>query len=116
MIQPRKQTVIYIKTQVYTENDVTGILQASPDLEDNNDLIIFPALMITQNRKFTVLINIFLQHTYTLKKGFHIATFSILTPKQAEQIKPFNPAPSRHLSDTNLDNANQYVIALLKMP
>ena len=67
LLQPGKQTVIHIKSQVYTANEVTGLIQPSPDLEDNDDRIIFPALTTTQIRQNTVLINNFLEHTYTLK-------------------------------------------------
>ena len=68
LVQPGKQTVIRIKSQVYTENEVTGIIPPSADLESNNDLIICPALIATQNRHYAVLINKFLVHPYTLKK------------------------------------------------
>ena len=66
-IQPGKQPVIYLKSQVYTEIEVKGLLKASPDLEDNNDLIICLALKTTQNRQFTVLINNSLEPPYILK-------------------------------------------------
>ena len=70
MIHPRKQTVMYIKSQMDTEKEITGIKkQSSPDLEDNNDLIISTALRTTQNRMCTVLINNFLEQPYTLKTG-----------------------------------------------
>ena len=44
LIQPRKQTVIYINLQVDTENEVSGTVSPSRDLEDNDDLIICPPL------------------------------------------------------------------------
>ena len=68
-------------------------MQPSSDLDDNDDLIICPALTTTQNRQNTVIINNFLEHQCTLKKGCHIAVFSILTPEQAKYIKPDNPSP-----------------------
>ena len=81
LIQASKQTVIYIKSQVYVENEVTGMIQPSAHYEDNDEPSICPALTTTQNRQFTLLINNFLENPYTLKKGCHIAKFSILTPK-----------------------------------
>ena len=51
-----------------------------------------------------------------MRKGFHSALFSILTPEQANYIKPVNPAPLRQFLDTNYDDAIQCVNALLKMP
>ena len=116
MIHPRKQTVYYIKSHVYTENEIRGIKQPSPDLEDNDDLIICTELRTTKNRLFTVLINNFMEQLYTLKTGSQIAIFSILTPEQAKYIKPINAAPLRHLLETNHDDAIQYVGDLLKEP
>ena len=87
LIQPRKQITSLRRKRSNRHN------QPSPNLEDNDDLIICPVLATTQNRKFTVLINSFTQHPYTLKKGCHIAIFSILTPEQTKYIKPVNSAP-----------------------
>ena len=36
LIQQRKQSVVYIKSELYTEKEVTGIIQASPHLEKNH--------------------------------------------------------------------------------
>ena len=104
--------MIQIKSQVHTENEITSIIQTSCDFEDYDDLIICPALTTTQNRQYTVLINNFLEHPYTMKKGCHIATFSILTTEGAKYVKPINPKPLRHLLDTNHDDAIQYINAL----
>ena len=62
VIQPGKQTVIHIKPQVSTENEVTGITQSYPDLKSNDALIICPALATTHNSKYSVLISDFLAH------------------------------------------------------
>ena len=115
MIQPGKQTVNHIKSQVHTKNEVTGIKQPTFDLEDNDQLFLRPALTATQNRQITVLINDFVEHPYTVKTGCHIATFSIKTPEPAKHMKPTHPAPLRYLSDTNHNDAIQYVNSILKM-
>ena len=73
-------------------------------------------MITTQNKQNTVLIKNLLEHPYTLKKGCQIATSSILTPEQAKCLKPINPAPLRHLLDTNHDDAIQYVNTICKMP
>ena len=57
LIQPGKQSVIYIKPQVYTEKGVTGIIQTFTDLEDDKELILYPALTTSQEKQYTVLIN-----------------------------------------------------------
>ena len=47
LIVPEKQAMVYIKSHVFTENDVTGIIQPCSVLEDKDDLIICPALTTT---------------------------------------------------------------------
>ena len=46
--QPGKETVINIKLHVYTENELTDIIQAHADLEVNDDVIICPAVTTTE--------------------------------------------------------------------
>ena len=62
----------------------------------------------------TILINSLIEHPYKLKKGYHIATFFELTPKEAEKIKQVNPAPLR--LDTNHGDPIQYAHAFQKIP
>ena len=61
-----------------------------------------------------VQISNFLDHPYTLKKGTHIASFSIVTPEQTKHIRPVNPTSVRHLLNKNHDDAVHYVNGLLK--
>ena len=68
ILQPGKRTTIWVKSQIYTDTEATGIIQPSPLLENNEDLLICPALLSTQNNKHRVQINNFLDHPYTLKK------------------------------------------------
>ena len=86
LIQPSKQAVIYIKSKTYIEKEEMGPIQTSNDLEDNDDLIICPTLSTTRNRQFAVHVINFLEQPFSLKKGYHIATFSILSPEQAKDI------------------------------
>ena len=67
-IQLGKQTVNYIKSQGCTENELTGVIQPSPDLEDTDDLIICPALTTSPVKQCTELIINFLKHPFKLKK------------------------------------------------
>ena len=58
-----------------------------------------------------------LDHPYTLKKGTHLANFSILTPKQTKkfrQITPVNPLSVQHRLNDNHDDAIHYINSLLK--
>ena len=91
LLQHGQRTTIWVKSQIYTENEATGIIQPSPLLENDEDLPICPAILSTQNNKHIVGISNFLDHPYTLKKGTHIANFSILTPEQTKHIRPVNP-------------------------
>ena len=112
--QPGKRTTIWVKSQIYTEIEATGILQPSPLLENNEDLLICPAISSTQNNKHMVQISNFLDHTYTLKEGTHMANFSILTPEQIKHIRPVNPTSVRHLLNNNHNDAIHYKNSLLK--
>ena len=113
-LQAGKRTTIWVKSQIYTDNEATGIIQPSPLLENDEDLLICPALSSTQNNKHMVQISTFLDHSYTLKKGTHIANFSILTPEQTKHIRPVNPTSMRNLLNNNHDNAIHYINSLLK--
>ena len=109
ILQPGKRTTIRVKSQIYTDNEATGIIQPSPLLENDEDLLICPAISSTQNNKHMVQINTFLDHPYTLKKGTHIASFSKVTPEQTKHIRPVNPTSVRHLLDNSHDDAIHYI-------
>ena len=61
-----------------------------------------------------VQISNFLDHHYTLKKGTHMANFSILNREQTKHIPPVNPTSVRHLLNNNHDDAIHYINSLLK--
>ena len=65
-LQPEKRKKNWVKSQIYTDNEATGIIQPSPLLEKDEDLLICPALSSTQNNKHMVEISNFLDHPYTL--------------------------------------------------
>ena len=113
ILPPGKRSTIRVKSQIYTDNKATGISQPSPLLENDEDLITCPAISSTQNNKHMVQISNFLYHTYTLKKGTHIANFSILTPEQTKHIRPVNPTSMRHLLNNSHDGAIHYINSLL---
>ena len=53
-LQPGKTTAIWVKSQIYTDNEATGIIQPSPLLENDEDLLICPAPSTTQNNNYMV--------------------------------------------------------------
>ena len=113
ILQPGKKTTIWVNSQIYTDNEATGIIQPSRLLENDEDFLICPAILSTRNKKHMVQISIFLDHPYTLKKGSHMANFSILTPKQTKHIRSVNPTSVRHLLNNNHDDAFHYINSLL---
>ena len=114
ILQPGKRTTIWVKSQIYTDTEATGIIQPSPLLENNKDLLICPTLSSYQNNRHMVQISNFLDHPYTLKKGTHIANFSILTPEQTKHFRPVNPTSVRYLLNNSHDDAIHYINSLLK--
>ena len=114
ILQPAKRTTIWVKSQIYTVNETTGIIQPSPRLENDEDLLICPAISSTQNNEHMVQISNFLDQPYTLKKGTHKANFSILTPEQTKHIRPVNPTSVRHLLNNNHNDVILYIRRLLK--
>ena len=89
-------------------------MQPSPLLENDEDLLICPALPSTQNNKLMIQINNFLDHPYTLKKGTHIANFSIITTEQTKHIRPVSPTSVRHLLNNSHYRAIHFINSLLK--
>ena len=114
ILQAGIRTTIWVKSQIYTDNEATGIIQPWPLLENDEDLLICPTLWSTQNTKHMVQISNFLDHPHTLKKGAHIANFSILTPEETKHIRPVNHTSVRHLLNNNHDDAIHYINSLLK--
>ena len=113
-LQPGKRTTILVESQIYTDNEATGIIQPSPLLENDEGFLICPALSSTQSNKHMVQSSNFLDHPYTLKKGMHIANFSILTHEQTKHIRPVNPTSVRHFLNNSHDDAIHYINSLLK--
>ena len=114
ILQPGKRTTIWVRSQIYTDNEAIGIIQPSPLLENDEDLLICPALSSTQNNKNMVQNSDFLEHPYSLKKGTHIANFSILTPEQTKHIQPVNHIAVRHFLKNNHDDTIHYINSLMK--
>ena len=61
-----------------------------------------------------VQISNFLDYPYILKKGTHIANFSILTPEQTKHFQPVTPTSVRHLLNDSHGDAIHYINSLLR--
>ena len=61
-------------------------------------------------------LNNFADHPYTLRRGSHVANFSVMSPGQMKYVKPIEPVTTWHLLQDNLQNAAFYVSSLIKSP
>ena len=113
-IPPNDRTLVEIKSQIYNENTVTGVLQPSDLLHEEGDITFCAAIVRLTNGNVNVHINNFTDQPYKLKKGLHIANFSVLTPEQMKHVKPIDPVSTWHLLNENEEDAIYYVSSLLK--
>ena len=114
ILQLGNQTTLWVKSQFYTDSETTGIIQRSPLLKVDEDVLICPPLSSTHNNKHMVQVSNFLDNPYMLKKRKHIGNFSILTPEQTKHIRPVNPTSLRHLLNSNQDDAKDFISCGLK--
>ena len=113
-IPPNDRTLVEIKSQIYNETSVTGVLQPSDLLHEESDITFCAAIVTLTNGNVSVHINNFSDQPYKLKKGLHIANFSVLTPEQMKHVKPIDPVSTWHLLNENEEDAIYYVSSLLK--
>ena len=59
-------------------------------------------------------VNNFTVQPYELKKGLHIAKFSVMTPEQMKYVRPMDPVSTWHLLNENGEDAIYYLNSLLK--
>ena len=59
-------------------------------------------------------VNKFTDQPYKLKKGMHIANFSVMTPEQMKHVRPIDPVSTWHLLNENEEDAIYYISSLLK--
>ena len=81
-IPPNDRILIRSISLLYPENAVTGILQPSDLLHEEGDITFCPALITLNNGNISIPVTNFTDHPNKLKKGLHIANFSVMTPEQ----------------------------------
>ena len=113
-IPPNDKVLIRTNSLLYPENAVTGILQPSDLLHEEGDITFCPALVTLNDGNILIPVNNFTDHPYKLKKGLHIANFSVMTPEQMKYVKPVDPASTWHLLQNDQEQAAQYVSSLIK--
>ena len=114
-IPPNDLTVIPIQSQIYAENAVTGILQPSDLLNEEDDVTFFAAIVTLHEGTMRIHVNNFTDQPYKLKKGLHIANFSVMTPEQIKHVRPIDPVSTLHLLNENEEDAIYYSSSLLKV-
>ena len=101
-------------SNIYPENNVTGILQPSDILHEEGDITFCPALVTLNDGHIQISVNNFTDNPFTLKKGIHIANFSVMTPEQMKYVKPVDPVSTWHLLQQDQEMAAHYVSSLMK--
>ena len=97
--------MVFMSSQLYDDTNVTGILQPSNDLAEDGDITFCAALVTLTQGQVSIHVNNFTDQHYTIKRGSHIANFSVLTPEQMKYVKPIDPVTTWHLLKDNPENA-----------
>ena len=113
-IPPNDRHLATLPSQMYDDTTVTGILQPSNALTEDGDITFCAALVTLTSGQVEIHLNNFTDHPYTLKRGSHVANFSVMTPGQMKYVKPVDPVTTRHLLQDNPENAAFYVSSLIK--
>ena len=114
IISPNDHVVIPIQSQIYAENAVTGILQPSDLLHEEGDITFCAALVTLHEGAMRIRVNNSTIQPYKLKKGMHIANFSVMTPEQMKYVRPIDPVSTWHFLNENEEDAIYYISSLLK--
>ena len=115
-IPPNDRHMVSMCSQMYEDTSVTGILQPSTDFAEDGDITFCAALVTLTQGQVSIHVNNFADQPYTLKRGSHIANFSVLTPEQLKYVKPIDPVTTWHLLQDNPENAAYYASSLIKSP
>ena len=113
-IPPNDRHLATLTSQMYDDTTVTGILQPSNALNEDGDITFCAALVTLTSGQVEIHLNNFTDHPYTLKRGSHVANFSVMTPGQMKYVKPVDPVTTWHLLQDNPENAAFYVSSLIK--
>ena len=113
-IPPNDRVLIRTNSLLYPEVAVTGILQPSDLRHEEGDITFCTALVTLNDGSISIPVNNFTDHPYKLKKGLHIANFSVMTPEQMKYVKPVDPASTWHFLQNDQEQAAHYVSSLIK--
>ena len=74
---PNDRYMVSMSSQLYDDTNVTGILQPSNDFAEDGDITFCATLAALTQGKVSIHVNNFTDQPYTIKRGSHIANFSI---------------------------------------
>ena len=115
-IPPNDRHMVSMSSQLYDDTNVTGILQLSNDLAEDDDITFCAALVTLTQGRVSIHVNNFTDQPYTLNRGSHFANFSVLTPEQMKYVKPIYPVTTWHFLKDNPENAAYYASSLIESP
>ena len=113
-ISPNDHMVITIQSQIYAENAETGILQPRDLLHEEGDVTFCAAKVTLKDGTMRKRVNKFTDQPYKLKKGLHLANFSMMTPEQMKHVRPIDPVSTWHLLNENEEDAVYYINSVRK--
>ena len=113
-LPPNDHVVIPIQSQIYAENAVTGILQPSDLLHEEGDITFCAAIVTLHEGAMRIQVNNFTDQPYKLKKGMHIANFSVILTEEMNHVRPIDPVSTWHLLNETEEDAIYYISSLLK--
>ena len=113
-IPPNDRTIIPIQCQMYAENAVTGIRQPSELLNEENDITFCAAIVTLKEGTTRIQVNNFTDQPYKLKKGMHIANFSLMTSEQMKHVRRLDPVSTWHLLIENQEDLFIILAVFLK--
>ena len=112
IVPPNDRTIISIQSRIYAENAVTGILQPSDPLNEENDVTFCAAIITLDEGTTRIHVNTFTDQPYKFKKlNAHSKLFSI---GQMKYVRPIDPVSTWHLLIENEEDAVHYISSLLK--
>ena len=96
---------------MYYDTTVTGIPQASNALTEDGDIAFCASLVTLTTGQDEIPLNNITDHPYTLKRGSHVANFSVMTPRQMKFVKPIDPVTTWHLLQDNPEKLPSIIAA-----
>ena len=116
ILKANEITTIKVTTLKLNEHKVTGIIQPTEMYDGQGTVLVCPALTTLEENSVIISLNNTSSLPVTVAKNTHLATFSVLTPREHKELQPVNPAVLKYIADKSPKDTYQYVNELLKQP